>query len=184
MSKAARHLAEKIGIRSIRGGKGVIRAYTKEQSYAHDLYVFQKKTQTEVSQIVGISQATMCKWVGQFNWKEEQEARHLSPVTIHTEIMRNNAEIVKRLGQLNWQEDAETAKKEYVKLMDALSKGQAVANSIMRQYDSLSGILLAMDEFTNWLANNENRKKNHPDLMAQLELYLPAFGRAMAEKFN
>ena len=148
------------------------------------MFVVQGRIQREVAEIIGVSQSQVSQWVSRFEWNAEREARHLSPVTIHTEIMRNNAEIVRLLKDLDWEKDPDGAKKSYCVFMDALSKGNAVAGSLMKQYDSLGGILLAMDEFIKWLGNNEIRKKNHPELLNILEIYIPAFSRAMAEKYS
>ena len=182
--KIRRSLSEAIGIRSVRkSGRGSSTAYTPEQAQAHDLYVAQNKLQKDIAAILGRSQSQISQWVNKFEWDAEREARHLSPITIHTEIMRNNAEIVKQLKTLDWANEPDVAKKSYVVLMDALSKGNAVAGSMMKQYDSLGGILLAMEEFIKWLEANETRKKSHPDLLTILEIYLPGFSRAMAEKY-
>lgn len=51
------------------------RGKEKERKVAHELYVKQGKTATEIAKMVGVSEKTMSIWVQKGNWKRERDAR-------------------------------------------------------------------------------------------------------------
>lgn len=182
--KESAYNPEQIGIRRVRRAGKKIMNYNPDQQQAHELFVNLGKSQTEIAGMLDVSQSTVNKWCSEFGWKEERNAKNLSPLKIHTTIMINLARIVTELEQLDWENDKQNSVQKYVLLMDAISKGNAVAQSITKSYDSLGGIILAFEEFTKWLKNNDAVRANHPDLLTILDQYTPAFTRAMAEKYG
>lgn len=54
-------------------------AKEKERRTARILYVEQGKTAVEVADLVGVSEKTISQWVSKEGWKEERNARQVSP---------------------------------------------------------------------------------------------------------
>jgi len=54
-------------------------AKEKEKKIARILYVEQQKDAKEISQLIGVSEPTLSKWVNAYGWKDQRNARTNTP---------------------------------------------------------------------------------------------------------
>lgn len=87
-------------------------ASEKDRQLARYYYVEKLKTAKETAEAVGVTEATMSKWVNRFGWKAEREARALSSGeridnirNIIADLARQRIELSAELRQAEKEED-------------------------------------------------------------------------------
>lgn len=118
-------------------------AKERERRTAHILYVEQKKTAKEVSDLVGVSEKTLSDWVIKFKWKTERNARNTSPTqrianieNIIAGLAEERIELSRHLSESEKagnKEDVDEIRKQISKLDDAVSKWNKTLRDINKE---------------------------------------------------
>ncbi|WP_297096397.1 hypothetical protein [uncultured Draconibacterium sp.] len=120
-------------------------AKEKEKKLAYMLFVEQRKTAKEISQLVNVSEKTLSNWINAEDgrWKKEQRARNTSPgervsnieqiiSNLADDRLRKGAELVKAEKELDHQRAAEI-RQEISKIDDAVSKWNKTLRDINKE---------------------------------------------------
>jgi hypothetical protein len=70
-------------------------AKEKDHQLAYYYYVEKQKTAKETAPLVGVTEATMSKWVNKFGWKAQREAKALS----HANRAENVRQVINQLAE-------------------------------------------------------------------------------------
>lgn len=120
-------------------------AKEKEKKLAHILFVEQRKTAKEISQLISVSEKTLSNWINTEGgrWKKEQRARNTSPserVANIEQIISNLADDRLRKGaelnQVEKDQDHERAsdiRQDISKIDDAVSKWNKTLRDINKE---------------------------------------------------
>lgn len=129
------------------------------------LYYMQGESQKSISEKVGVSPATLGKWVEAGNWKEKKAGMNVT----RPEIVNKNLVLISRLLDRLNNEDIDL--KDVGKIVDQVSKLAAAIERI----DKKANVIDAIEVFTalnRWLeARMEWDGDITPDLLAQIERY-------------
>ena len=102
-------------------------AKLREQKLAEDLYIKGKKTNKEISALVGVSEKTIGDWVEKFKWKERRNAL-LSSTNNGIQNLKSLVDLyAQKLIDLENNPDQDI--KEIARLTDALSKANKALES-------------------------------------------------------
>ena len=129
------------------------------------LYYMQGESQKSISEKVGVSPATLGKWVEAGNWKEKKAGMNMT----RPEIVNKNLVLISRLLDRLNNEDIDL--KDVGKIVDQVSKLAAAIERI----DKKANVIDAIEVFTalnRWLeARMEWDGDITPELLAQIERY-------------
>lgn len=125
-------------------------AKDSEKRLAYNWYVHFGKTAKEISQLVGVSEPTMVKWVKVGEWKKEREARSASPTkrlenikAITGNLAEERIALSKKLSKAEKEgntSEVETIRKATCGIDDAISKW----NKHLQQIDKENAITLSV----------------------------------------
>lgn len=129
------------------------------------LYYMQGESQKSISEKVGVSPATLGKWVEAGNWKEKKAGQNVT----RPEIVNKNLVLISRLLDRLNNEDIDL--KDVGKIVDQVSKLAAA----IKRIDKKANVIDAIEVFTalnRWLeARMEWDGDITPELLAQIERY-------------
>jgi transposase len=92
-------------------------AKEREQKIARIMYVEQGKQAKEISQMTGVSEVTLSKWVNKFGWKDQRNARISSPGV----RLENIRQLINDLSEQRIELGQQVKEAERVKDSDAIS---------------------------------------------------------------
>jgi transposase len=118
-------------------------AKERERKTAHILYVQQKKSASEVANLVGVSEQTLSAWVTKYHWKTERDARNTSPYrrienleSIISGLADERIELSRRQAESEKagnREEVDEIRKQISKLDDAVSKWNKTLRDINKE---------------------------------------------------
>ncbi len=92
-------------------------AKAKERKTAYILFVNEGKTRKEISDLIDVSETTVCAWVKKYAWVKERAARNASPVkraenvkSILTELGEERLDISRQIKEAEVNGDLDTIK--------------------------------------------------------------------------
>ena len=149
---------------------------TKQQKEFARLYYVQGLTQDELADRVGVSRATISKWVKEGRWDEYRAANNIT----RPEIVNKNLLLISRLlDKLNTEDVALT---DVGKIVDQISKLAAAIERI----DKKANVVDAIEVFTslnNWLIKRmEWDKEITPELLRTFRHYQDLYINEMVDK--
>lgn len=149
-----------------------------ERLDAKRMYCEELKEIPEISKQLNIPEATLYRWKAEDkeqgnDWDKDREAIRMTSYSAAKSMLRA---VVTRLDSMV-KEIAESNKINPSEVY-ALRQLLKSAKEIQKDVDSLGNILLAMEEFTDYLAEREH------ELLQKLQPYLVEFGNLMSKKYG
>jgi transposase len=144
-------------------------AKDREQKIARILYVEQGKTAKEISQLKGVSEQTISKWVGKFGWRDQRNARISSPSLrvenirqLINELSEQRLEYGRELKEAEAKGDAKelsSLRKQIAQVDDAVSKWNKTLENVGKESRiSLTTYLACMEMIFDSLRAYDEKK--------------------------
>lgn len=135
---------------------GVTMAKEKEKRIARILFVEQNKEAKTISDLIGVSEQTLSKWVNLGNWREERNARLANPSVridnirqIINGMSEERIELTNRIKQAELQGDlkeASTLRSQVAHIDDAVAKWNKTIATVNKESQiTLSNYLVVME---------------------------------------
>jgi len=145
-----------------------------ERFEAKKLYIEDGLDLGEIGKRLNVPEATVRRWrledrEAGTDWDQDREQIRMTSLSAYRETLKIAIDKLKRIA---------TSGEIDVKEADAIVKIIKAAKSLYKDVDNLGNILLAMTEFTDFLAERE------PDLLTRLRPYLSEFGTTMQRKYS
>jgi transposase-like protein len=149
-----------------------------ERADAKRLYCEEMMEIAEISRQRGIPEKTIYRWRKQdaekgSDWDKEREEIRITPLSAYKQSFRA---LVAKLAQLA--QDMEKGEKPDYKYLHGITELAGIVRKMGDQVDMLGNVLLAMREFTDFLAERD------PAVLSQLRPYLQEFGTEMKKKYG
>lgn len=147
-----------------------------ERLDAKRLYLEELKEIDEIAKILNVPEGTIRRWKVEdkengSDWDREREEVRLTSFSVVKKMLRT---AVLRMGQM--MDEIQKEHKINPSEVYALRQLLKSAKELEKDVDKLGNILLAMEEFTDFLANRA------PDLLQKLHPFLIEFGNEMSRK--
>lgn len=149
-------------------------AYKDEKLEAHRMFLEEKRSIEEIAKLMpNVSIKSLYRWAAEGNWQKEKEEISLTSFSAAKEMLVLAVEQMKQLTA-----DLRKDGKLNPSTVYALRQVILSAKSLQKEVDSLGSILLAMEEWTSFLAERA------PDLLKKCEPYLIEFGNLVSKKYR
>lgn len=141
---------------------------------AKRFYIEERIELPEISKRLNVPEATIRRWrqedlAAGSDWDQEREQIGMTSFSAYKQTLKIAIDQLKSIA---------TTGEVDVKTADAIVKIIKSAKSLYKDVDSLGNILLAMTEFTDFLAERD------PDALSKLQPYLSEFGTTMQRKYS
>ncbi|MGD0591082.1 MAG: hypothetical protein ABSA44_09825 [Bacteroidota bacterium] len=149
-------------------------AYKSENLEAHRLFLEEGKSIEQIATAMPhISIQTIYRWAADGGWQKEKEEIAMTSVSTSKQMLQT---LVVQLGRM-----METIKTTGVMNSSEIYSIRQLLLSVkalQKDVDSYGGLLLAIGEFTEWLAERD------PDALTKIQPLLVEFGNAMSKKYG
>lgn len=149
-----------------------------ERLDAKRFYVEEKKETAEISKLIQVPEGTIYRWKEEDkakgnDWDAEREAVAMTSFSAAKQML---AAVVTRMTAMV----GEIQKDNKVNSSEVYAIRQLIlsAKALQKEVDNLGNILLAMQEFTDFMVDRE------PELLKKLEPFLIEFGNTMSKKYG
>lgn len=116
-----------------------------KRELAKALYIKAEHTQAEISEIVGVSRRTICKWIDKENWRELRSAQTITPQKIVSNLNKQLDEINEKILARPEGERFATPKES-----DSILKIATTIKKMQTDYGLAEVVSVAMS-FVSWL---------------------------------
>jgi hypothetical protein len=153
---------------------GASMAYKDEKLEAHRLFIEEHKSLEEIAKsIPDVSIKTLYRWASEGNWQGEKEAISLTSFSaVKSMLQAAVARMTVMVGEI--QRDGKINSGEVYALRQLILS----AKSLQKEVDSFGNLLLAIEEFTSFLAEQD------PEMLEKIHPLLVRFGVEMSKKYG
>jgi hypothetical protein len=141
-----------------------------ERITARQLYIEENKSIEDIKKLMpDVAESTLYRWCTDENWDQQREE---ISTTSFGALKQSMIIANKQLQQMAASGKIDPA------VLDAVSKLAKFAERMDKNVNAYGNILLAMQEFTEFLSDRE------PELLKKLEPFLIEFGSTMSKKYS